>query len=142
MRTYSFTNTIAIVNGVEMTAWADGDDVMSVSRRVDSASDKVGVGGEMMVSVATDKSGTIKFKLQQVSPSNKFLNALIDGQEGGSGTFVPIQVRFQDTYRQDLAQGTSGYIMKQPDMVRGEKAVNQEWTIVVESLSMAFGAID
>lgn len=139
MKVYSFQNTVMLVNGVEITGWSDGDDVIKINRRVDSASDKVGAGGSMMVSISSDKSGEFTFKLQQTSSSNKFLAGLVALQEGGAKTFVPVTCLFQDTYRQDLATGTVGYLKKPADLSRGDKAGDQEWTIVVERLDMLLG---
>ena len=78
MKRYSFQDTVVLVNGVEITGWADGDDVIGIKRRVDSVSDKMGASGEMMVSVSADRSGEISFKLQQTSSSNKYLNQLCE----------------------------------------------------------------
>ena len=139
MKVYSFQNTVVLVNGVEITGWADGDDVIGISRRTDSASDKVGADGTMMVSISADKSGEFTFKLQQTSSSNKYLASLIALQEGGAKTFVPVNVLFQDTYRQDLATGTIGYLKKPSDLTRGTQGNNQEWTVVVERLDMLLG---
>lgn len=139
MKVYSFQNTVMLVNGVEITGWADGDDVINIARRADSASDKVGAGGEMMVSISSDKSGEFTFKLQQTSSSNKYLNSLCALQEGGAKTFVPVNVLFQDTYRNDLATGTIGYIKKPTDMQRGAQGNAQEWIVVVERLDLLLG---
>lgn len=139
MKTYSFLNVVALVNGLEIQGWADGDDVIKVSRRVDSASDKVGAAGEMMVSISADKSGEISFSLQQTSASNKYLMGLCSLQENGAATFIPVNLLIQDTYRNDLATGTVGYIKKPADFNRGDKAANQEWVIVTERLDMLFG---
>lgn len=141
MRAYSFQNTVVILNGVELTGFADGDDVISIKRRVDSISDKVGADGKMMASVSADKSGEIGFKLQQTSSSNKYLNSLMQRQEAAGSTFAPIAVLFQDTYRQDLATGTVGYLKKPADMNRGAMGQMQEWTLVVERLDLVFGDI-
>jgi hypothetical protein len=139
MKVYSFQNTVMLINGVEITGWSDGDDVIKISRRTDSASDKMGAGGDMMVSISSDKSGEFAFKLQQTASSNKYLMSLLDRQEGGASTFVPVACLFQDTYRQDQASGTAGYLKKAPDMDRGEKASDQEWIVVVERLNMLLG---
>lgn len=139
MRAYSFQNIVVLVNGVELTGWADGDDVVAVKRRVDSASDKVGADGKMMVSISADKSGEITFKLQQTSSANKYLNDLAHRQEAGVSQFVPVTVLVQDTFRQDLATGTVGYLKKPADVQRGEKGSTQEWAIVVERLDLVFG---
>lgn len=139
MRPYSFATTVMLINGVEITGWADGDDVIKISRRVDSASDKVGAGGDMMVSLSSNKSGTFEFTLQQTSSSNKFLNSLMDRQEAGALTFVPISAMFQDIYRNDLASGSAGYLVKPADMNRGENGNNVTWQVVVERLDMLLG---
>jgi hypothetical protein len=139
MRVYSFQNTVMLINGVEITGWAEGDDVIDIKRRVDSASDKVGAGGNMMVSVSTDKSGEYTMKLQQTSASNKYLMGLAHLMEGGPSTFVPVSVLFQDTYRNDLATGTVGYIKRFADIQRGAQGNNQEWVVVVERLDLLLG---
>lgn len=139
MKVYSFQNTVMLVNGVEITGWAEGDDVIAIARRTDSASDKVGADGSMMVSISADKSGEFAFKLQQTSSSNKYLMSLCALQEGGAKTFVPVNVLFQDTYRNDLATGTIGYIKKPADIARGAQGNNQEWTVVVERLDLLLG---
>lgn len=141
MKRYSFQDTVMIINGVEITGWAEGDDVIGVKRRTDSVSDVVGAGGEMMVSISADKSGEVTFKLQQTSSSNRYLNKIMQRMEAAGSRFVPVSVLFKDTYRQDLASGTVGYITKPADMTRGAKAQNQEWKIVVERLDLAFGDV-
>lgn len=139
MRVYSFANTVVLVNGVELTGWSEGDDVISIERLNDSASHKVGAGGDMMVTLSADKSGQFTFKLQQTSPSNKFLLGLLALQEAGAETFIPVFVLFQDTYRNDLATGTVGYLKRPPNISRGATAGDQEWTVVVERLDLVLG---
>lgn len=140
MKRYSFKDWMPTVNGVEITGFAPGDDVITAKRRNDSASDAVGAGGEMMVSISADKSGEISFKLLQTSSSNKYLWGLTELQESVKG-FVPIIVGMRDTYRNDVATGLQGYIKKMPDMVRGQKGGTQEWVIVVERLDLLFGDV-
>lgn len=139
MRVFSFLNTVLLINGVEITGAAEGDDVIEIARRSDSASDQIGAGGNMMVSLSADKSGTVKFKLQDTSSSNSFLSKMIAMQDGGSETFVPVNIKFQDTYRQDTAEGTVGYIKKHADIKRGAKAGSQEWEVIVERLDQLLG---
>lgn len=139
MKVYSFGNTVMLINGVEITGFAEGDDVIKVERLTDSASHKIGAGGSMMVSLSSDKSGHFVFKLQQTSKSNKYLSNLLSLQEGGAKTFVPIAALFQDTYRNDMASGTTGYLKKAADMSRGAEATNQEWEVIVERLDMLLG---
>ena len=85
MKVYSFQNTVMLVNGVEITGWDEGDDVIQIERLSDSASHKIGAAGDMMVSISADKSGSFKFKLQQTSSSNKYLMSLCALQASPSG---------------------------------------------------------
>lgn len=139
MRAYSFKNTVMLVSGVAITGFSEGDDVIKISRRSDSATDKVGADGKMMMSLSSDRSGEITFKLQQTSSSNRFLSQQAALQDGGTDTFQAVAVKFQDTYRNDVADGSVGYIKKHAELTRGAAAGDQEWTIVVEDLDMLLG---
>lgn len=139
MRAYSFQDYSILVNGVELSGFADGDDAFMAERRTDSASDKVGADGKMMVSISADKSGEFTFKLQQTSPTNKMLMSLLALQEFSARTFVPVQVIARDTYRNDVASGTVGYIKRPAPQQRGMDGTNQEWVIVTERLDLIFG---
>lgn len=139
MRAYSFQNTILLINGIEMTNFSDGDDAITITRAVDSTTSKVGADGKMMVSISADRSGSFKFKLQATSPSNKYLTGLLALQEAGPASFVPVTVQFLDTYRNDVAVGTVGYIKNMPEIKRGVSAGDAEWEIVVENLNSLIG---
>lgn len=141
MKRYSFQDVVLLINGVEITGWAEGDDVIQAKRRNDSISDSMGAGGEMMVSVSADKSGEFTFKLQQTSSSNKYLSGMLNLQEAGGSVFVPVTVLLKDSYRQDIATGTVGYLKKPADMVRGAKGNTQEWVVVTERMDLVFGGL-
>jgi hypothetical protein len=139
MNVYSFLNTVIVVNGVEITGWSEGDDVIDIKRLVDSATHKVGADGNMMVSLSADRSGEFTFKLQMTSSSNAYLDSLLAQQENGADTFEPITVLFQDTFRNDRGQASAGYIKKPSDLKRGVTGGDHEWTIVVENLVLQYG---
>ncbi len=139
MQVYSFLNISVLVNGRQLTNWPEDDDFIQAKRRVDSATDKIGADGKMMMSISADKSGEFTFRLQQTSPENQYLMGLLAQMENGADTFVPIDVRVQDTFRQDVAAGSVGYVKKPADFVRGMNAGKQEWVIVVENMDMTFG---
>jgi hypothetical protein len=134
MKEYSFLDTIFLVNGVEISGYDEGDDVISLDRLNDSASHKIGTDGEMTVGLSADRSGTIVFRLMQTSDSNSYMSGLITAQE--NGIFVPIFAQFKDTRGNDLGSGTQGYIPKPAGMTRGTAPGNQEWSIVVERLDL------
>lgn len=134
MKEYSFLNTVLLVNGVEITGFDEGDDVIVLSRINDAVSHKIGADGEMSISISADRSGTCTFKLQQSSLSNAYLTGLVAVQE--NGLFVPIFVQMTDTRTGDSGSGTSGYIAKPADMQRGTNVNGQEWVITVERLDL------
>ena len=137
MKTYSFLNTIVLIQGVEISEWAEGDDVIQVARLNDSSSHVIGASGEMAVAISADRSGEFILSLQQTSQSNAFLTSLVTAAENGA--FVPIFAQFKDTEGNDLASGTQGYIRKPADLARGMGINSQEWQIVVERLDMLLG---
>jgi hypothetical protein len=134
MKEYSFLDTLLLVNGVEISSFDEGDDVITLERLNDSATHKIGTDGEMTVSISADRSGTVTFRLMQSSDSNAYLSGLINAQENGA--FVPIFVQFKDTRGNDLGSGTQGYINRPATMTRGTNPNGQEWMITVERLDL------
>jgi hypothetical protein len=137
MKEYSFLDNLLLINGVEISNFDEGDDVIQLDRLNDSASHTISVDGVMTVSLSADRSGTIMFRLNQTSDSNKYLSGLVNAQENGA--FVPIFAQFKNTRGGDLGSGTQGYIQKPAGMSRGKNANSQEWTIVVERLDLIHG---
>lgn len=134
MKDYSFLNTILLINGVEISGFDEGDDVIQLERLGDSASHVIGTDGEMSVALSADRSGEVVFRLAQTSDSNQYLSGLTAAQENGA--FVPIFVQFKDTRGGDLGSGTQGYISRPATMTRGTGINSQEWRIVVERLDL------
>lgn len=135
MRVYGFGNVTAVLDAVhEITGYGSGDDVISADRSVDAASHIVGADGSMAVSLSSDKSGTVTFKLLQTSSSNRYLLQRYAAQEVGAKSFVPLNLTVKDVHRQDVIVGIAGYLKKLPMLKRGEKANEQEWAIVFQQL--------
>lgn len=132
MKNYSFQTTTTLVNGVEITGFAEGDDVIQMGRLEDSAQHKVGVDGEMSVAINASRAGRVLLRLMQTSESNTYLTALSNVQE--NGVFVPIYFQFKDLIDNELISGTSGYLKRPADMTRGAAVTGQEWEIILERL--------
>lgn len=134
MRAYSFLDIIFLVNGVEISGWSEGDSVITFERFNDSASHKIGVDGEMTVTLSADRSGQATFMLMQTSDSNAYLSSLVIAQE--AGVFTPVFVQMKDTRGDDICSGTKGYIPVPASMVRGHNPNEQEWRVVMERLDL------
>ena len=134
MQTYSFADITLLVQGVEITGYDEGDDIITLDRLNDSAAHTIGGDGEMTVSLSTDRSGSVVFRLLSTSDSNALMSGLISSQENGA--FIPVFVQMKDNRNNDLGSGTQGYILRPSAMVRGQNVQPQEWTIVVERLDL------
>lgn len=126
----------------QVSGWSDDSDAFTFKRRSPSATDKMGVAGEMAVFLSADKSAEFGLKLFATSPSNKYLNTGLQLQDGGQKTFCPVSVSFVDTNRQDKLAGVFGYVKQVPDVARGNEVKTQEWTLVVEKGQALFGDPD
>lgn len=136
MKDVSFLNTLLLVQGVRITGFDEGDDVIQMRRLADGTTHIVGADGEMIVSVGGDRSGEVIFRLNQASNSSEFLYGLSAAAENGA--FAPIFVQLKDLGGGILGSGTQGYIPRPADVVRGAGPNSQEWRIVVERLDLLF----
>ena len=137
MKTYSFAENELLIQGVPISGFAEGDDLITFSRRVDQISDVVGGDGEMSIAINADKSGIGTIRLQQTSSSNALLSAITNAVD--AGVFVPVTVQSFNTRSGDIVAGTKGYIRKPADVTRGTGLNSQDWDVVVESLYMLTG---
>ena len=137
MKQYSFLDTLLLVNGVEVSGFDEGDDVITVERLSDSAQHKIGTDGEMSVAISADRSGIFTFRLMQTSDSNAYLSTLVNLQD--NGVFTPVFAQLKDIRGGDIGSGTQGYIQKQSGLSRGANVVAQGWIIVVERLDIIHG---
>ncbi len=138
---YGFQNINVIVEGVPLLDFAPGDDVVKCEFKEDQASDEVGADGNMMIVITADRSGIITVKLQQASRSNPYLMGLAIAQGAMLPTAGRLAIKMQDAMRQDIGQGTFGYLVKPADMVRGAKANAVEWKFRTQRLDMFLGLV-
>ena len=140
MQTYSFSNTSLTINGVTVTGYDEGDDVITIRRLNDNSSHIISADGVMTVSFSPDRSGEFIFRVNQASSINSTLSALVSTQE--QNVIVPIAIEFTDLNGNDLMEATSGYIPRPADVVRGLNTQAQEWRIVVENCIMNHNGAD
>jgi hypothetical protein len=134
MQTYSFDKSILLINGVQITGYDEGDDVITIRRLNDNSAHIISADGVMTVSFSPDRSGEIIFRVNQASDINATLSSLVTTQE--SNVIVPIAIQFTDLNGADLMSATEGYIPRPADVIRGLNTQAQEWRIVVEKLVM------
>ena len=141
MKQYSFFSVDLIIDGVIIEGFTEKADIITVERSMDQTTKVMDARGKMIAVTSVDKSGSFSFDLLQTSDSNKYLQdkALLDqavGGDGGSSLFVPIQASLVDRMGADVAVGVSGFITKQPGLVRGNSIVTNTWMIMFEQVNM------
>jgi len=138
MHFYDWRNITLLIDGVKVTGWWEGDDVLGFKRVADSVTTGVGVDGEMFVSLNADKRVTLTIKLAQTSPMNAQLSTTVAAQDR-MATLVPVQALFMDHYRQDKGVTTLGIIKKHADIERGGKIAGQTWEMEFAEGHMLLG---
>jgi hypothetical protein len=136
---YSFLEVSAFVNGVEITDWAEGDDVIVAERRNDAVTDVMGARGKMAIAISADQSGTVTLRVKQTSAVNSLLQGIVQASQNGSPQLVNFTMR--DSLRQDLVQGTIGYVQNMAPVTRGAGINEAEWVLVFEKLYMLNGNV-
>ena len=140
MQQYSFLNYLVTINGVPVTGWAEGDDVIQVSRREDAFADNVGADGKMIMYQTANRTGEITFKLQQQSEGSILLNALYGQQEAWKGQNAPVTITMTNLADpKDSVIGANCYVKKPADVTRGTGINANEWTVVAETLAISYG---
>lgn len=131
MRTFSIEEYSVLIDGVPITGYDEGDDVVQVARRVESMQDRVGADGEMTTYLSADRSGTVTVRLAQSSDFNATFTTLAQAAEAGS--YVPLQILIRDLKGNDTVVATNCYITKPSDVTRGTGPNSQEWVMQSES---------
>lgn len=140
MKAYAWEEVNVLINSILMDEFGQGDDAIRARRLVKSQTSKVGIGGNMVVSLSADKSGEVILRLLQTSNSNSFLSVLLASTE--SGVLIPLTLQIKDLLGSDIVIGTIGYIEQPADFVRGGEDSDMEWVLVFETLTIIYGLQD
>lgn len=88
----------------------------------------VGAQGDWTFQKNLDKSGLIIITLAKLSPSNTFLQSLLEGE-----TIFPVEIRQQHNYI-ELVRATSCMVNERPRIVHGKTADDYEWMVAAGQL--------
>jgi hypothetical protein len=127
---YSFTNVNVIYGILELQGFAEGDDVVNITFNSDQFQTVVGAKGDVTRSQSNDNSALVTIKLLQTSQSYKDLMLLFNiDRETGAGV-LPLTVNNKETGETFI--GNNAWIVKTPDLVRGQNANAMEFTFAVD----------
>lgn len=128
LKTYNFDNVVASINGVLMSGFWEGDDVVIIEPNAPLSNSISGAGGEVLTSISTDKRAKITLKLQPTSPAHDYLISLLIQYEAGNPQLFSFACN-------DIGNGEGGsapecVLMDRPVQAFGAQASAREWTFV------------
>lgn len=138
MATYDPTLVKMIAVGIPLVGLSDGTFIKAV-RNTDTWSIKVGADGRTVRVKSADRSGRFTFTLQQDSPSNTALMALVAADELTSTGIGATLVKDLAT-DQAKASGPVSWIVKTPDFERSKDLSDVEWTVETGEIAITQGS--
>lgn len=131
LRTYDPKRVSIIVGAAIMSGLAE-DTFVSVEEIGDGVTSVSGADGEVARSMSADRRARVTLTLQQTSPSNDALSALlqIDRASGGNGVFA---VAITDLRGSSLMTSSEAWIVKAPTSEFAATVGTREWTIETAS---------
>lgn len=136
MATFDPKEVVVLLDGREISDWADGADVINFAYQTDDGEMVIGADGTGIFIANTNRSGKLTLKVKQHSEDNAYLIKLRNQQKERIKTFTPITLAIRDLMNGDLVTATKGYFTTPPTFVRGQGHNAQTWTFVFEKGSM------
>jgi hypothetical protein len=140
MKQYSFNKVDLILDGVIIDGFTDGAGIITAARSAAQHGKVMDARGKMAVTTSADQSGYFAFNLLQTSDSNQVLLArsILDqsvGLASNTTQFIPITGAILDKMGGTLVAGTSGFIPKRPNVVRGSGITTNSWMVAFETVN-------
>nr|DAY39208.1 MAG TPA: Protein of unknown function (DUF3277) [Caudoviricetes sp.] len=135
MARYQHDTIVLLISGYEITAYADGSDVISIENAADAGAYTIGASGRGVFTGSCNQSGTLTLKLLQHSEDCKFLQDLYNQQRTEFKSFSPMTMEFKDTLNGDELSGLNGFFVNDGGLKRGDAHNPTEFKIAFERIS-------
>lgn len=136
MFTYDPAKVVVNVAGVNLEGYADGTFV-TAERTSDTYTKSTGADGRTTRVKQNDKSGSITITLQQTSPSNNHLSAIMVLDESSGEGIVPVTIK--DILSSSLIASSYAWVKKPPASPYAKENSNREWVFDCAVLEMFIG---
>lgn len=125
-----------LLNGREISDWADGSDVINLTANQPAGAYTMGVGGTGVFVANPDGSGKLTLKIKQHSPDNEFLSKLFNKQKANIKIASALTLSIRDLINDDTATGVKGYFTDSPAYARGNGHNATTWVIEFERVTI------
>lgn len=133
MAVFDPKEVVVLLDGREISDWADGADVISVEHSAAAGEWTIGANGKGVFVANTDKSVKLALKIKQHSEDNAFLTDLFYKQKNSIKTFTPMTLSIRDLINDDVVTAVKGYFTDAHNFVRGQGHNAITHTIVFEN---------
>jgi len=127
LRTYTFDNVAAVINGALLTGFWEGDDAVSVEPGSPVTNNMVGASGDVLSSITTNKSAIITIRLQHAGDGHAMLSAMLAQYQAGAPFIFSCGVT--DVGTGDGGSAPECVIQDAPTKGLGANASMREWKI-------------
>jgi len=113
------------------------DSFIEIAPNTDETDEEVGADSGTAISMSPDFGGTVTIKLQQNSPSNQRLSAIVNAQKL-SGRLVSTNMTIKDPSGSVIALLFDAHIKTSPTMTRGNTATgsSHDWVFYVQDMNI------
>lgn len=121
-KSYSFGNVVVAIDGINVTGFADANDVIMIAPIASVSTMQVGAGGDSVISESLNKGVEITLKLQSKSRAHQILEGLCKTSRLFS---------FSVTNNEDNEGGSSSdvYIKDRPSVSFGKESTDRQWVL-------------
>lgn len=126
VRTYAADEVRIVVGGAPISGLADGTFV-SISRDEQAFNKVTGADGVTSRAKTANRAGTITLTLQQTSPGNDVLSALMLADEAGNNGVTSVLVK--DSGGRTLHFAASAWVQQMPDVDFSKDIEEREWVL-------------
>lgn len=123
---YNGDDVVAAFADIIFEHLGDGDDAIVIEFEGQAASDRVGVGGSVVVSQSQDRRATVRIKVLRTGWENDRMQAKLE-MFRQTGRFFPFLLK--DTRGRELHSCAKAYIQAQPRSAHGANATDIEWVV-------------
>ncbi len=128
--TYDFNAVTTVFGTRQIKGFEEGTEI-TAARIEKSFTHKVGVGGETTRSRSNNNLVEVKFTLAQFSPSNKYLQDIVNLDEATGAGVLPLKINDNSNPNGDSAGGIEAWIDAPAEKSWGAESGPREWTIIV-----------
>ena len=124
-KSFSFQNVNFIVGGLEITGWAEGDDVLTITPMNPQWNSIAGAKGDVVRSQSSDHRVNVTAKILQSSVSNAEMTALYNIDKlTGAGSFPAVA---SDKETGELFVFSQLWFTQYATITRGQNVNTMEW---------------